>query len=108
MPFYHLSPQKAKNAVTILAHLYAYPRHFQDMLNIDEEWRKRIRAIRANASKKSHAELDEAEELDAGDSVDMGNWYRKLNERLPNLNVFGGCCGTDQRHVERIAGAVGQ
>ena len=84
----------------------AHPTHFQDVLDSDEAWTKRIRASRANASKKSHAELDVAEELDTGDSVDLGSWYRKLNERLPNLSVFGGRCGTDQRHVERIAGVV--
>ena len=104
MLLYHLNPQKTKNGVTIPAQLLAYPTHFQDVLDSDEAWTKRIRAIRANASKKSHVELVEADELDTGDSVDLGNWYRQLNERLPNLSVFGGCCGTDQRHVERIAG----
>ncbi len=84
----------------------AHPTHFQGVLDSGEPWAKRIRAVRANASKKSHAELDEAEELDTGDAVDLSNWYRKLKDRLPNLNVFGGCCGTDHGHIQQIAAVV--
>jgi methionine synthase I (cobalamin-dependent) len=54
------------------------------------------------ASTMSHAELDEAEELDAGDPVDLARRYGELRERLPNLNVVGGCCGTDHRHIREI------
>lgn len=59
-------------------------------------------SIRANASIKSHAELDEAQELDSGNPVDLGIQYQKLRTLLPNLNILGGCCGTDIRHVEEI------
>ena len=59
--------------------------------------------MRANASTKSHAELDEATELDQGDPAELGRQYAQLKRRLPGLNVLGGCCGTDHRHVERIA-----
>ena len=62
-------------------------------------WLERIHGVRANASKMSHAELDEAEELDEGDPAELARGYRQLQERLPNLDVAGGCCGTDQRHV---------
>ncbi|MEL6151096.1 MAG: homocysteine S-methyltransferase family protein, partial [Chloroflexota bacterium] len=65
-------------------------------------WVERIRGLRANASTMSHAELDEAEELDAGDPVDLGHRYNLLKDRLPNLTVLGGCCGTDHRHIEEI------
>ena len=68
-----------------------------------EPWVERIRGLRANASTLSHAELDEAEELDDGDPVDLGARYAALAERLPRLNVLGGCCGTDDRHVAEIA-----
>ncbi len=61
--------------------------------------------LRANASTKSHAELDEAEELDEGDPVDLGARYAALAETLPWVNVLGGCCGTDQRHIAAIAEA---
>jgi S-methylmethionine-dependent homocysteine/selenocysteine methylase len=80
----------------------AHPTHFEEALEVGQGWQERIRGLRANASTKSHAELDEAEELDAGDPVDLGTRYSKLRSKLPNLNVLGGCCGTDHRHVAEI------
>jgi S-methylmethionine-dependent homocysteine/selenocysteine methylase len=83
----------------------AHPTHFDDVLATDEPWRDRIRGLRANASTMSHDELDEAEELDDGDPADLGARYAALRSRLPNLNVLGGCCGTDHRHVAAIRDA---
>ena len=83
----------------------AHPTHFDDVLAADEPWRDRIRGLRANASMMSHDELDEAEELDDGDPADLGARYVALRSRLPNLNVLGGCCGTDHRHVAAIRDA---
>ena len=75
------------------------------MLDDGEPWLERIRGLRANASTRSHAELDEAPELDDGDPRDLGARYAALAPRLPRLSVLGGCCGTDHRHVSAIAGA---
>lgn len=83
----------------------AHPQHFSKIL-VDAPWARRIRGIRANASRKSHAELDEAPALDAGNPAEMAGQYRELEDRMPWLNIFGGCCGTDLRHVTEIAGAV--
>ena len=80
----------------------AHPSHFINQLETDENWRLRIKGIRANASCKSHAELDEATELDAGDKIDFGNWHKTLKTKLPNLTVYGGCCGTDISHIKSI------
>jgi homocysteine S-methyltransferase len=80
----------------------AHPTHFEAVLEPAAAWRDRIVALRANASTKSHAELDEAEELDEGDPVDLGTRYAALRDRLPRLTVLGGCCGTDHRHVGEI------
>lgn len=79
----------------------AHPTHFVDVLGVDP-WSKRIRGVRANASTKSHAELDDATELDAGNPQELGSNYLDLGESLENLNVLGGCCGTDHRHVAEI------
>lgn len=66
----------------------------------------RIRGLRANASKMSHAELNEAPELDAGTPIELGREYAAVRQhQLEHLNVMGGCCGTDHRHVEQIAAA---
>jgi homocysteine S-methyltransferase len=83
----------------------AHPDHFRDVLAEGGAWRERIRAIRANASRKSHAELDAATELDPGDPVGLGADYADLLKLLPNLSVFGGCCGTDHRHIAAMADA---
>lgn len=73
-----------------------------------EPWLSRIGGIRANASRRSHAELDEATELDSGDPVELGSEYAAIAPELPDLRVVGGCCGTDRRHVaaicDRLAG----
>lgn len=82
----------------------AHPEHFADILKDDGSgWISRIRGLRANASRKSHAELDEAETLDEGNPEELGRDYASLTTSLPNLAVFGGCCGTDHRHVRAIA-----
>ena len=86
----------------------AHPTHFDDVLATDEPWRDRIRGLRANASTMSHDELDAAEELDDGDPDDLGARYAALRSRLPQLNVVGGCCGTDHRHVAAIRDAWAQ
>lgn len=82
----------------------AHPTHFADVLD-GGEWCRRIRGVRANASAKSHAELDEATELDEGDPADFGARSAALRAVLPNLSVLGGCCGTDDRHVRAAAEA---
>jgi S-methylmethionine-dependent homocysteine/selenocysteine methylase len=83
----------------------AHPTHFASVLEREDGWRERIAGLRANASTLSHAELDEAEELDEGDAADLGAHYAELRERLPRLCVLGGCCGTDHRHVAEIRDA---
>ena len=84
----------------------AHPTHFADALDSSEPWTTRIRSIRANASMMSHEQLNEAEELDAGDPADLAARYLSLREMLPRINVVGGCCGTDHRHIAAIAQAL--
>jgi len=83
----------------------AHPTHFADAVAGGEPWVRRIGGLRANASTKSHAELDEAEELDEGDPADLAERHAALRAALPGVNVLGGCCGTDHRHVDAICGA---
>jgi S-methylmethionine-dependent homocysteine/selenocysteine methylase len=83
----------------------AHPDHFAQQL-ADAEWACRIHGIRCNASRMSHAELDECEVLDDGDPAELADSYRQIKESLPWLNVFGGCCGSDLRHVTEIARAL--
>ncbi|MDX1546743.1 MAG: homocysteine S-methyltransferase family protein [Rhodothermales bacterium] len=83
----------------------AHPEHFADVLT-GEAWTRRIRGLRANASTKSHAELDAADALDAGDPDALGRDHVELAHRLKQLSVVGGCCGTDERHVAAICRAL--
>jgi S-methylmethionine-dependent homocysteine/selenocysteine methylase len=80
----------------------AHPAHFENVLRDGGAWRNRIRGLRANASKRSHAELDSSPDLDIGNPEELGREYRALRDLLPNLTVLGGCCGTDHRHIEAI------
>jgi S-methylmethionine-dependent homocysteine/selenocysteine methylase len=84
----------------------AHPTHFEDVLDSDAEWTGRIQGIRANASSCSHAELNEAPELDRGDAADLAARYRALANAMSQLRVFGGCCGTDHTHIAAIAKAM--
>jgi S-methylmethionine-dependent homocysteine/selenocysteine methylase len=83
----------------------AHPSHFDAVLEPGSGWTDRILGLRANASRLSHAELDEAEELDTGNAEELALEYVALRESLPRLTVLGGCCGTDHRHVEAMCEA---
>jgi homocysteine S-methyltransferase len=39
----------------------------------------------------------------AGDPDELADEYMALRKHLPWMNVLGGCCGTDERHIEAIA-----
>ncbi len=82
----------------------AHPSHFDHAIRGDEPWTQRIWGVRANASRMSHAELNDASQLDAGNPVEFGRDYVSLRSgKLSRLNVMGGCCGTDHRHIEQLA-----
>ncbi len=80
----------------------AHPTHFVQALPAGASWLSRIGGLRANASCRSHAELDESPDLDVGNPAELAAQYRELRRLLPRLNVLGGCCGTDHRHLEAI------
>jgi homocysteine S-methyltransferase len=84
----------------------AHPSHFERVLGSLGERRSRLRGLRANASRLSHAELDAATQLDAGNPLELGADYARLKAHWPSLNVIGGCCGTDHRHVAAMSSAL--
>lgn len=83
----------------------AHPTHYAHALVPGESWTDRIRGMRANGSCKTHAELDESTELDEGDPVDLAQRYLDIRNDFPRINILGGCCGTDHRHIWEIARA---
>jgi S-methylmethionine-dependent homocysteine/selenocysteine methylase len=80
----------------------AHPTHFASVLEPGASWTERIRCVRANSSALSHAELDESTEIDEGDPAELGQQHREILKTLTNVNILGGCCGTDERHVDAI------
>jgi homocysteine S-methyltransferase len=84
----------------------AHPSHFERVLSSLGGRRSRLQGLRANASRRSHAELDAATELDAGNPLELGADYARLKAHWPSLNVIGGCCGTDHRHVAAMSSAL--
>ena len=81
----------------------AHPDHFVPVLEGRDSALDRVRGVRANASRLSHAELDESTELDDGDPDEFGAQLAALHAARPLINVLGGCCGTDSRHIASIA-----
>jgi S-methylmethionine-dependent homocysteine/selenocysteine methylase len=84
----------------------AHPTHFGPVIERGGAWNARLGGLRANASSKSHAALNEAADLDRGNPDELAAAYRGLSDRLPGLRVFGGCCGTDHHHLAAIATAI--
>ena len=83
----------------------AHPTHFADTLSSGEAWTLRVRGLRANASRRSHQELNDSPDLDDGDPTELGDEYRAMLRQHPQITILGGCCGTDHRHVEAISSA---
>ncbi|HEY8608376.1 MAG TPA: homocysteine S-methyltransferase family protein [Noviherbaspirillum sp.] len=83
-----------------------HPSHFEEVVRGDGKWLQRVRGLRANASRRSHAELDEAPDLDDGNPEELGQQYKQMCARLPSLRVVGGGCGTDHRHLTEICNAL--
>jgi S-methylmethionine-dependent homocysteine/selenocysteine methylase len=81
----------------------AHPEHFAAQLAQGDAWTRRLRGVRANASRRSHAELEASTELDDGDPEELARLYLGLRRHVPTLTVLGGCCGTDDRHVSAMA-----
>ena len=82
----------------------SHPSWFIHLFDIDEPWVKRIRHLRGNGSNKSHEELDECDAIDNGDPVEYGEIMRRIRKKpTSRVTVYGGCCGTDERHLEETA-----
>jgi homocysteine S-methyltransferase len=96
-----LDAETARSAAYLMVNC-AHPSHFAGVLEAGGDWRERVAGIRANASRRSHAELDSSPDLDSGDPDELAREYGELVSALPSLSVLGGCCGTDARHVAAI------
>jgi S-methylmethionine-dependent homocysteine/selenocysteine methylase len=80
----------------------AHPTHFSSAVEAGGPWIGRLGGVRCNASRRSHAELDEIDQLDRGDPEELGCLYAELKSHLPAVRVLGGCCGTSTPHIASI------
>jgi homocysteine S-methyltransferase len=86
----------------------AHPSHFASTLETDAPWLARLRGLRANASRRSHQELNDAPDLDEGNPSELGQEHAALLRRHRQFRVLGGCCGTDHRHVAAMSRACAE
>jgi len=84
----------------------AHPSHLDATLRSakqrKEGWLDRFEGLRANASCKSHEELDNSTEIDRGDPAALASELVGLSKEY-GLRLLGGCCGTDSEHIRAIA-----
>ena len=83
----------------------AHPDHFAHLIE-DAPWSRRIKGLRCNASRRSHAELDASNVLDPGNRQELAQRHRALRTAMPWTTVYGACCGADLHHVSAIAEAI--
>jgi len=80
----------------------AHPVEFEPGLE-PGEWVRRIRGLRPNASKKEKIALCQLGHLEEGDPVELGQRMGSLARRYPHIDIWGGCCGTGEGHLDQIA-----
>lgn len=83
----------------------SHPAEFEPALEPDD-WTRRIRALRPNAAKMDKIALCKLNHIEEGDPEELGQMMRNLAERHPQIDIFGGCCGTWERHIDTIAQGV--
>ena len=67
------------------------------------QWFERVRCLRPNAAMMDKISLCTLGHLEIGDPAALGELVGGLAGRYPHLDVFGGCCGTWETHLDEIA-----
>lgn len=83
----------------------SHPLEYEPALE-SQNWIKRLRGVRPNASKMEKLALCKLGHIEDGDPVELGSQVRALSERYPHMDIFGGCCGTGHNHLREIAKAL--
>ncbi len=66
-------------------------------------WQARLRCIRPNAVSMDKVALCKLGHLEDGDPAELGRQMGQVARQFPAMDVWGGCCGTDHRHLREIA-----
>jgi homocysteine S-methyltransferase len=80
----------------------SHPLEFEPALE-PGDWIKRIRSLRPNAAMMEKQQLCKIGHLEAGDPAELGRQMGALARRYPHIDIWGGCCGTWETHLDEIA-----
>jgi len=81
----------------------SHPLEFEPAISEEGAWRQRLRLIRPNAAKMEKISLCKLGHLEDGDPIELGAQMGDVASRFPSVDIIGGCCGTDERHLNEIA-----
>lgn len=70
------------------------------------DWTGRLGGFMPNAVAVETLSLCKLGHLEDGDPEQLGGEMADLARRFPHINVWGGCCGTDARHIGQITRQV--
>jgi S-methylmethionine-dependent homocysteine/selenocysteine methylase len=84
-----------------------HPTEFEPGL-VPGDWIMRLGGFMPNAVAMETVDLCKLGHLEDGDPVELGAQMSTLARRFPHINVWGGCCGTDSRHIGEITRRVGE
>lgn len=80
----------------------SHPVEFLPALD-DGVWTRRIRSLRPNAAKMDKVSLCKLGHIEEGDPEELGQMMGELARRFPDIDIWGGCCGSWDKHLDRIA-----
>ncbi len=80
----------------------SHPAEFEPALE-PGDWTRRIRSLRPNAAAMDKVSLCRLGHIEEGDPEDLGRLMGDLARRYPDIDMWGGCCGTWDKHFDRIA-----
>lgn len=80
----------------------SHPLEFEPALE-PGDWIKRIRSLRPNAVSMEKTQLCQLGHLESGNPEELGQQMAALAERYPHIDIWGGCCGTWEDHLDRIS-----
>ncbi len=80
----------------------SHPLEFEPALE-PGDWIERVRSLRPNAALMEKQQLCQIGHLVDGDPPELGQQMGALARRYPHIDVWGGCCGTWDTHLDEIA-----
>lgn len=83
----------------------SHPDEFEPALE-PGEWTSRLRSVRPNAARMDKVSLCKLGHIEEGDPVELGQQLGDLANRYPGIDIWGGCCGTWDKHLDCIASNV--